>query len=89
MTWAFWLSRIYEKPSKGKSGDLHLSYGSVMAYFNSLVALADAKVNPKSDRVRLQGELGGGQVAAGRQGPNAQAHFPALHHEKHPHGHER
>ena len=53
MTWAFWLSRIYEKPSKGKSGDLHLSYGSVMAYFNSLVALADAKVNPKSDRARL------------------------------------
>ena len=52
MTWAFWLSCIYEKPSKGKSGDLHLSYGSV-AYFNSLVALADAKVNPKSDRARL------------------------------------
>jgi len=21
MTWAFWLSRIYKKPSKGKSGD--------------------------------------------------------------------
>ena len=53
MTWAFWLSRIYEKPSKGESGDLHLSYGSVMAYFNSLVALEDAKVNPKSDRAQL------------------------------------
>ena len=28
-------------------------------------------------------------MAAGRQGPNPQAHFPALHQEQHPHGHER
>lgn len=52
--WAYWLAREYLKPNgPGINGDPHLSYGSAMAYFNSLVALADAKVGKTSDRARL------------------------------------
>ena len=92
MPWAFWLSRIYKKPSKGKSGDLAM----ILSWLISTASLPWQTPRSIPGVIatvlyvpRLQGELRGGKVAAGRQGQNAQAHFPALHHEQHPHGYER